>query len=537
MKIVKGILITLSVLFVLFFGLVIASAINPQLSETLGNFLYAGRKETIGTESGETAEESVSDSQLSIAEETAEEKENEGESEGQPSSYYTDSSNVTTNVVIDWNDRYTAKAEALAEEEKKAKAANISTKYVAPEEKNIKVPEAVSGKSDYAEIKDQGETLEDEAAKKLTETTDYGNLGQSYEFNAAFYPYFQMLGQKEKNVYRQIYANANDMKTTFTPAEEINSGQLLNVFTAVCYDHPELFWMETAYGAKYNKNAICIQIELKYNDTAKNQAASWKKFTNEADTIILAAQGLSGDYAKEKYVHDLLLEKIVYNKSSAMNQSAYSALVNGQSVCAGYARAFQYIMTKLGIPCYFVGGTAGESHAWNIIKLGDGYYNVDLTWDDAAREGKYDYFNKTDEDYKTTHLRKGLSVNLPPCNGGIYRIAEDEEGNLQLNPHLRSLADTGFSENDLLKDIWDYYDNCYWKIMENGTGNYTFQSVIEGAGVYEQWKYNNANNLHWSNYLDSALKELGVTYAYLTMETEELQDSRYLITHTVTVGN
>lgn len=535
MKIVKGVLIGLAALFVLFGGLVVASAFNPNISETIGNFLYAGRETTMETEVPRDSDETdiqQTESEIQPTDTTAEE---ENRQTNQPSSYYTDSSNVSTKVTVDWNDRYAARAEALAKEEAKKAAASASTKYTAPDEKSIKVPDAVSGRAAYTEIKDQGETLSDEEAKKLTGTIDYGSLGQNLEFDAALYPYFQMLNPREKSVYRQIYANANDMKTTFTPVEEVNANQLLNIFMAVCYDHPELFWLETAYGSKYNKNGICIQIELKYNEAAKNQIDYWKKFNTEAEAIIFAAQGLSGDYAKEKYVHDILLDKIVYNKSAAMNQSAYSAMVNGQTVCAGYARAFQYIMTKLGIPCYFVGGTAGESHAWNIVKLGDEYYNVDLTWDDSDSGGKYDYFNKTDADYNKTHLRKGLSVNLPPCNGTTYRIAQDEEGNLQLEPDLRALSDTDFGEGELIKDIWAYYDNCYWKVLENGKGTSTFQNVIEGEALFNQWQYNNQNNLHWSNYLDSALKDLEASYCHLTMEVEKLQNNRYLITHRVTV--
>ena len=45
MKIVKGVLIALAALFVFVFGLVIASGINPRISEVLGEVLYAGREE------------------------------------------------------------------------------------------------------------------------------------------------------------------------------------------------------------------------------------------------------------------------------------------------------------------------------------------------------------------------------------------------------------------------------------------------------------------------------------------------------------
>ena len=68
-------------------------------------------------------------------------------------------------------------------------------------------------------------------------------------------------------------------------------------------------------------------------------------------------------------------------KDAPENQTLYSGLVNGQTVCAGYARTFQYLMNRLDIPVIYVTGTTdtGEAHGWNIVKCGDNYYNVDVT--------------------------------------------------------------------------------------------------------------------------------------------------------------
>lgn len=109
-----------------------------------------------------------------------------------------------------------------------------------------------------------------------------------------------------------------------------------------------------------------------------------------------------------------------------MNQSAYSALVYGRTVCAGYARALQYLLQQFDIPCYYVTGYAGENHAWNIVKLDDGYYNVDSTWDDT-NPNTYDYFNCSDDEYAKDHARRDLSVYLPPCKGNRY-------SGLEVNP-------------------------------------------------------------------------------------------------------
>ena len=83
-------------------------------------------------------------------------------------------------------------------------------------------------------------------------------------------------------------------------------------------------------------------------------------------------------------------------------------------------------MQQLQVPCYYCTGYAGEDHAWNIVKLDKDFYNADVTWDDTEG-GKYDYFNKSDGDYRSTHARTELAVYLPPCNGTEYSGLEHDD--------------------------------------------------------------------------------------------------------------
>ncbi|MCM1165099.1 MAG: hypothetical protein NC299_05600 [Lachnospiraceae bacterium] len=56
-------------------------------------------------------------------------------------------------------------------------------------------------------------------------------------------------------------------------------------------------------------------------------------------------------------------------------------------VCAGYARAFQYLCALGGIECHYVTGSIdGESHAWNIAVLDGESYFADLTACDGFPE-------------------------------------------------------------------------------------------------------------------------------------------------------
>lgn len=159
----------------------------------------------------------------------------------------------------------------------------------------------------------------------------------------------------------------------------MSASDVKTAFEAVIGDHPEMFWLETGYSSKYLTNGQCVEIDLKYNSTADDLESAKQRFDAAAQNLITGAASLDSNYEKEKYVHDALASAVTYDLTADMNQSAYSALVNGKSVCAGYARAYQYLLQQLGIPCYYCTGYSGGDHAWNIVKLEDGYYNVDVT--------------------------------------------------------------------------------------------------------------------------------------------------------------
>ncbi len=62
---------------------------------------------------------------------------------------------------------------------------------------------------------------------------------------------------------------------------------------------------------------------------------------------------------------------------------------NTTVVCEGYTQAFQYLCElsdfDSGVRCYTVDGFANESHAWNLVRMGDGKnYVVDVTWTDGS---------------------------------------------------------------------------------------------------------------------------------------------------------
>lgn len=519
MKIIKGLFYFIAILFVLLCIFIVVCAFSPDLSERVGSFLYPG------SDRGMTAEVNGGPPDGEIGVYLAEDYGDDEESSGRQDEEKEGTSGR--------QDEEAGKAsgqpdDGKSEGEKPGMDDGVASDYVAPDRAEIVMPKAVEGKSGYRQIEEQREQVDDIAAREIQDRLDTGNTGDGLEFDPLYYPYYAMLNEKGRHLYRQIYANANELYQEFAPVESLTAGELKNIFSAVYNDHPELFWMETAFAGKFVRGGGCVEIDLKFNRTAQDLQNAQGAFDENAGQILSAAQNLPSEYEKEKYVHDALIEKISYEMSAEMNQSAYSALVNGRTVCAGYARAFQYLMQQLGVPCYYCTGYAGESHAWNIIRLDDGYYNVDATWDDTG-DGTYDYFNKTDTDYAGSHLRQEMSVYLPSCDGQAYRGLEPESSG------LRSLEETGMTEEQVIADLPGYYADCYEQIVQNGIGSYTFYNVIEGEELFREWYRDYQTENYREAYMKDAMTEIGASSCEMTLEAEPLQGGRYLISHTITV--
>lgn len=415
MNILKKIITGIGVLAALLCALIILSVINPGITETLSS-LVSGN--------GVSPEEEEETSEGNT--ESFQEPETYEESSDMPSGA---SSEDPAGLPEEEEERDSGQSAGRQPEEPDRSSSGTGSSgervrgmngYEPPAESDVSVPKAVSGKSGYQPITEKSEELPGAEGGEYTSDLGYGETGDNLSFDSIFYPYYQMLDQKGQHLYRQIYANAAAYNAAFVPIEAVPVSELKDVIMAVYNDHPELFWLNTVYTCKYDQNRICAELELEFNMTLEELTTASKTFYSTTNEILSQMQGL-GVYDKERRLHDILIERVEYEKGVDKNQSAYSALVDGKSVCAGYARAYQYLMQRLGIPCFYCTGYAGTDHAWNIVGLDDGYYNVDVTWDDTEG-GQYDYFNKTDEAYADTHVRRELSVNLPKCEGQRYAV-------------------------------------------------------------------------------------------------------------------
>jgi len=234
--------------------------------------------------------------------------------------------------------------------------------------------------------------------------------------------YQNLLDSNQLSVYNQVYQNIMDFnEDLFTLTTPLSEDSLEFTMNALFNDHPELFWVHTSYQYAVDSSNIVHRLRLSYSFAKDELTQAQAQYNSALNSLVSEARNCPNQLEQEKFLHDSICAMSTYDSNNAMNQSAYSALISGSSVCAGYARAFQAACQRLGINCYYVTGTSmGRNHAWNIVNIDGEIYNVDLTWDDSISESagfiSYDYFNKDDTTFSLDHSLSDISSKLVAAN-------------------------------------------------------------------------------------------------------------------------
>lgn len=243
------------------------------------------------------------------------------------------------------------------------------------------------------------------------------------EEGGVYYGY-DTLNEKQKLVYRQIldgFRNRRD-EIPVTPLE--TSDEVFSVMHLMLSDRPEIFWYgDDGCNLDYEKSGEKMTaMTLKPSYSLEHEEI--EKLSMQMDAIARSwimemPQGLS-DYEKVKFMYEKLLATTKYEIGSPYNQDIRSVFLNGATVCTGYAKAFQYLMQLMDIPCCMVQGTAGgERHAWNLVQLNGTYYYTDVTWGLSGNEeqaGLWDYiYLCRDETFFSRSHVADETVKLPSC--------------------------------------------------------------------------------------------------------------------------
>lgn len=230
--------------------------------------------------------------------------------------------------------------------------------------------------------------------------------------------YYNHLTETQKEIYRFMKSAAEQMTDGLFTIGSITSdtkGRFSDIaiaFRALSSDNPQIFWLPNSYITSSDGCSIAFSYHQDgYNSdyvfTKENKEKAQEQIDRMVSILVNEANKLSSRFEKELFFHDWLCENVTYGNEGTNNcYTAYGALVRGVAVCEGYSRAMQLLCANVGIPCTVVYGYSnGEGHMWNVVNPGDGFYHLDVTWDDDAKFDikRYAYFNLSDTEIEKDH--------------------------------------------------------------------------------------------------------------------------------------
>ena len=175
----------------------------------------------------------------------------------------------------------------------------------------------------------------------------------------------------------------------------------------------------TFYNNDFTEDTVVV-CEVQYNTDADTIIEQRKKI--EAEVTRLSGQLWTTDSAPEirvRAIHDHLIKNANYVEADTpADHTPYNILFEGRGVCDGYAYAAKLLLDAAGVENRVVTGKAGGGdHRWNLVRLGEEWYHLDITWDDpVSTDGKehhtYDYYLKSDATMQADHEWEG---EYPTC--------------------------------------------------------------------------------------------------------------------------
>lgn len=309
-----------------------------------------------------------------------------------------------------------------------------------------------------------------------------------FEGNEMYFWYNQLTDTQKDFYIATCLTIESGYNTVLLGDIQVSNEDIEKVLLCVSVDHPEYFWFDVRSHSVNTINNENFSVEVSYFPELIDKLEANKiAFNRIVDALVAKAQEKNSILDQERMIHDYICKSTIY-ETGPLDQSAWSCLVERKTVCAGYSKAFQIIMNRLGIPCYYVIGdfiTPEETarHAWNVIKLVDGYYAVDLTHNDSNEKGAVLYYkyNFAYSTFEGVYVPDELFKALPDCVDTRYSF----KNTYGVDENVASAM--ALLNTDIVISSMDEFKYLHEQMCrQNGFGEWDFQYVVVGKDLFNQ---------------------------------------------------
>ena len=297
-------------------------------------------------------------------------------------------------------------------------------------------------------------------------------------------------------------------------AYSLSFDEAQTAFIALKYDMPLFYFIDTMVGSTRNGDLVNVRIMINGTEDYKLEDPVYKEgltegsdhrkvnyqlnnrrveIKNEIDGICSDVYSLTKDcktdLEKEKIIANYISQNTAYNYEDLDVSSVHNvvgAIEEGLSVCEGYTYLFQMLLNYCGVESTYICGDAGGGHSWNAVKIGDEWYQSDVTWydtDNVLGNGYnlfFDqYMNAPSDKFNVDHTAYDIKKNN---NSGaanyMYYVPEFS------NSYNNWMLDSGYANNDnddctafsnelirLINNCDDYYEGIIYLTYDDLTAD------------------------------------------------------------------
>lgn len=248
---------------------------------------------------------------------------------------------------------------------------------------------------------------------KLPSMTADELAGYQTKYGDAVGTYFRdKLSGDDLYIYNAVsYAVDNSYTCIYFPDEYYTEGaDISDIVTMYSCDSPFLEHNYTADGrftlsSLTAKSGVLSGETLYYFELPRNMPDFTARKTeayNKAKKIV-SEMSCTSELEKARYLYGYVAENASYRDSSTYNYNTvpiYDTLINGRTICDGFADTLMLLYNLAGIPAFTVEGVNTEGgHVLNIAQIGGQYYYFDVSADSNACKAGFDgkfYFCMSD---------------------------------------------------------------------------------------------------------------------------------------------
>lgn len=176
-------------------------------------------------------------------------------------------------------------------------------------------------------------------------------------------------------------------------------------YFSLLFDNPQYFYVYTSYKYIYSeKDNSVISIKPKYITSDKEPGDDTEAeiaqqnieinkmktvFNKNTEKLMSSINDSMSDVEKLLALHDALACHMTYSKDTSGKYkmsvyTAYGSIAEGNGVCQAYTLGYSYLAKLAGIDDIHV--VSNKYHSWNMVKLDEQWYHIDVTFDDPLKD-------------------------------------------------------------------------------------------------------------------------------------------------------